>query len=62
MSKEDKKMVFLDEGDSVYPEPSKKLKEHMKKIKILSNQHLLNEDKTGLKPSATLKQSLNDLQ
>lgn len=61
MSSDDKK-IFLDEGGRAFPNPSDELKEHFKKIELLSNQHRLNEDKTDLKPSATIKQSLNDLQ
>lgn len=63
MSKETRKQkVFLDEGDRLFPEPSQELKDHMMKVRILSNHHLLNEDKTDLKPSAIIKQSLNDFQ
>lgn len=55
---DDNEKVFLDEGRNVLLGPSKEMKEHMKKIWIASNQHLLNDDKTGLKPSANIKQSL----
>lgn len=54
------KKYFLDEGIHLFPEPSKETKEYMKKIRILSNQHLLNEDKTELKYSAIVKQSITD--
>lgn len=54
------KKYFLDEGIRLFPEPSEETKEYMKKIRILTNQHLLNEDKSDLKPSAIVKQSITD--
>lgn len=58
MNVEVDKTVFLDEGSRAFSNPSDELKEYMKKIRLLSNQHLLNEDKTDLKPSATIEQQL----
>lgn len=59
MSEKGKK-YFLDEGINLFPEPSEETKEYMKKIRILTNQHLLNENKTDLKHSAIVKQSIAD--
>lgn len=50
---------YLDEGISLYPEPTKELKEHMKRIHILQNQHRLAED-GSVKPSAIHTQSMKD--
>lgn len=56
------KKYFLDEGIHLFPEPSEETKEYMKKIRILTNQHLLNEDKTDLKHSAIVEQSITYFQ
>lgn len=55
------KFMILDEGYLQFPKPTAKMKEHLRRIHYLSNQHLLNED-NELRHSATVTQSLHDLQ
>ncbi|KZE78147.1 hypothetical protein AV654_19420 [Paenibacillus elgii] len=53
--KSNKRLLMLDEGNLLLPEDTVSMKEQMKQIRLLTNSHLLNEDKTALKPSATIK-------
>lgn len=55
------KIELFDEGHLLLPMVTKELEEYMRKIRLLSNQHRLNEDKTDLKPSAVIRLSHNDL-
>ncbi|OBZ15852.1 hypothetical protein A8L34_27790 [Bacillus sp. FJAT-27264] len=48
------------DGFNLFPEPTEEMKEHMKKFRLMSNQHRLNDDKTDLKPSAIITQSVKD--
>lgn len=54
------KFMMLDEGMMIMP-LSTNIREHLKQVHVLSNQHLIDKD-GQMKPSAILTQSLNDLQ